>query len=543
MAEGKKHVSIVICGHVDAGKSTTTGRLIFELGGIPEREMQKLRDEAEKLGKGSFAFAFYMDRQKDERERGVTISVTTKEFFTKSYHYTVLDAPGHRDFIKNMITGASQADIALIMIPADGNFATSIAKGNHKAGEVQGQTRQHSLLINLLGIKQIIIGVNKMDCDLAGYKEGRYTEVKEEMANVLTRVGWKKEFVDKQVPFLPISGWKGDNLISKSANMGWWKGAEIEVPGKGKKTVFTLLDALEEMVVPPERAPNKPMRTPISGVYKIKGAGDVLTGRVEQGIVKPGDEVVFLPTHTTNLACNGKIFSVEMHHKSQPQANAGDNVGLNIKGLVKENMPRVGDIMILKSDQSLKKVKEFTCQVQILNHPGELKIGYSPIAFVRTARSAVRMSRIVWKLSKETGNKKAPDPANIKANEMAEVVFQPQQPFVVDSFKNCEGLGRIAIMEGATVVMLGKVIEAIADDGKPPEDPKAAAKAAAKEGTPGAAKPAGKEGTPAPAKGKEGAAAAPAKGGAGAAAAPAKGGAAQPAAAKPAAAKPPAKKV
>jgi elongation factor 1-alpha len=293
--------------------------------------------------------------------------------------------------------------------------------------------------------------------------------------------------------------------------MTWWNGVEIEVPGKGKKTITTLLDALEEMVVPPERAPNKPMRTPISGVYKIKGAGDVLTGRVEQGVVKPGDEVVFLPTHTTNLACAGKIFSVEMHHKSQPVANAGDNVGLNIKGLVKENMPRVGDIMILKTDSTIKKAKEFTAQVQILNHPGELKVGYSPIAFVRTARSAVRMSKIVWKLSKETGNKKAPDPTNIKANEMAEVVFQPQQPFVVDSFKNCEGLGRIAIMEGATVVMLGKVIDVVADDGKPPEDPKAAAA-------------------------KGGAGAAPAKGGA--AAAPAKGGAA---AAKPAA-KPPAKK-
>jgi elongation factor 1-alpha len=326
------------------------------------------------------------------------------------------------------------------------------------------------------------------------------------MANVLTRVGWKKEFVDKSVPFLPISGWKGDNLITQSTNMTWWKGVDIEVPGKGKKLITTLLDALEEMVVPPERLPNKPMRTPISGVYKIKGAGDVLTGRVEQGVVKPGDEVIFLPTHTANLACNGKIFSVEMHHKSQPAANAGDNVGLNIKGLAKENMPRVGDIMILKSDQTLKKAREFTCQVQILNHPGELKVGYSPIAFVRTARSAVRMSKINWKISKETGNKKAPEPTNIKANEMAEVVFQPQQPFVVDSFKNCEGLGRIAIMEGATVVMLGKVIETIADDGKPVEDPKA-------------------KGAAAPAKG--GAAAAPAKGGA--------------AAAKPAA-KPPAKK-
>uniref|UniRef100_A0A6B2L2A8 Tr-type G domain-containing protein n=1 Tax=Arcella intermedia TaxID=1963864 RepID=A0A6B2L2A8_9EUKA len=498
MAEGKKHVSIVICGHVDAGKSTTTGRLIFELGGIPEREMQKLRDEAEKLGKGSFAFAFYMDRQKDERERGVTISCTTKEFFTDSYHYTVIDAPGHRDFIKNMITGASQADIALIMIPADGNFATSIAKGNHKAGEVQGQTRQHALLINLLGVKQIIIGVNKMDCDLAGYKETRYNEVKDEMANVLTRVGWKKEFVDKSVPFLPISGWKGDNLIKKSENMGWWKGVEIEVPGKGKKQITTLLDALEQMVVPPERIGNKPMRTPISGVYKIKGAGDVLTGRVEQGVVKPGDEVVFLPTHTASLPCTGKIFSVEMHHKSQPAANAGDNVGLNIKGLVKENMPRVGDIMILKTDNSIKKCKEFTCQVQILNHPGELKTGYSPIAFVRTARSAVRMTKINWKVSKETGGKKAPEPANIKANEMAEVVFAPQQPFVVDSFKTCEGLGRIAIMEGATVVMLGKVVEVIFDDGKDAGPAKGGA---------------------APAKGA--AAAAPAKGAAPAKAAPA----------------------
>eukprot|EP00730_Choanoeca_flexa_P008799 TRINITY_DN12538_c11_g2_i1.p2 TRINITY_DN12538_c11_g2~~TRINITY_DN12538_c11_g2_i1.p2 ORF type:complete len:164 (+),score=52.36 TRINITY_DN12538_c11_g2_i1:34-525(+) len=163
MTDGKQHVSIVVCGHVDAGKSTTTGRLIFELGGIPEREMQKLKDEADKLGKGSFAFAFYMDRQKEERERGVTIACTTKEFFTETKHYTVIDAPGHRDFIKNMITGASQADVALLMVPSDGNFTAAIAKGNHKAGEVQGQTRQHAVLINLLGVKQLIVGVKKMD--------------------------------------------------------------------------------------------------------------------------------------------------------------------------------------------------------------------------------------------------------------------------------------------------------------------------------------------------------------------------------------------
>ena len=185
----KDHMSIVICGHVDSGKSTTTGRLIFELGGIPERELEKLKAEADALGKSSFAFAFYMDRQKEERERGVTISCTTKEFFTEKWHYTIIDAPGHRDFIKNMISGAAQADVAVVMVPSDGNFVTAIQRGNHKAGEIQGQTRQHSRLINLLGVKQLIIGVNKMDCDTAGYKKDRYDEISAEMINMLQKVG------------------------------------------------------------------------------------------------------------------------------------------------------------------------------------------------------------------------------------------------------------------------------------------------------------------------------------------------------------------
>jgi len=456
MTDGKQHVSIVICGHVDAGKSTTTGRLIFELGGIPEREMTKLREEAQRLGKGSFAFAFYMDRQKDERERGVTIACTTKEFFTPTKHYTVIDAPGHRDFIKNMITGASQADVALLMVPADGNFTAAIAKGNHKAGEVQGQTRQHALLINLLGVKQLIVGVNKMDCDVAKYGIERYTEVKDEVVHMLLRVGWKKDFVANSVPIIPISGWIGDNLIKKSDKMTWWNGVDVAV-GKEKVHIDTLHDALDKMVTIPPRTSNAKMRTPISGVYKIKGVGDVLTGRVEQGIVKPGEEVVFLPTHTASTACTGKVFSVEMHHKSVEQAGPGDNVGLNIKGLNAKNMPHNGDVMILKSDTSIGRCKAFTAQVQVMNHPGELKVGYCPVAFVRTGRSAVRMSTIDWKMGKETGNAKAENPASLKASEVAQVQFEPKQPFVVDTFKNCEGLGRVAIMEGNSIVMLGKV--------------------------------------------------------------------------------------
>lgn len=455
----KQHVSIVVCGHIDAGKSTSTGRLIFELGGIPEREMQKLREEADRLGKSSFAFAFYMDRQKEERERGVTIVCTTKEFFTPTKHYTVIDAPGHRDFIKNMITGASQADVALIMVPADGNFTVSIAKGNPKAGEIMGQTRQHALLINLLGVKQIIVGINKMDCDLASYSEARYVEIRDEVALMLEKIGYKKAFVEKEVPFLPISGWLGDNLIKKSEKMPWWKGMDVAVLGDEKKKVHleTLHDALDLMVQPPGRKLDVAMRTPLSGVYKIKGVGDVLTGRVEQGKVSPGDEVVFLPTHTSATPCFGKVFTVEMHHKNVEFAGPGDNVGMNIKGLDKTNMPRVGDIMVLKTDTTIGRCKDFTASVQVLHHPGELKIGYTPIGFVRTGRAPVKVTKINWKIGKETGNVKQENPPSIKANELAECVFEPMQPFVVDTFKSCEGLGRIAIMEGNTVVMLGKI--------------------------------------------------------------------------------------
>jgi len=355
-----------------------------------------------------------------------------------------------------MITGASQADVALLMVPADGNFTTSIARGNHKAGEVQGQTRQHALLINLLGVKQLLVGINKMDADLAGYKEARYTEIKEEMDRMLLRVGWLKDFVAKSVPFIPISGWKGDNLITKSTNMTWWTGCDV-LQGKTSIHIDTLLDCLEKFVVVPERSTSCVARTPISGIYKIKGIGDVLTGRVEQGTVKPGEEVIFLPTHTTSTPCDGKIFTVEMHHKSVPQAVSGDNCGFNIKGLKKENMPRVGDVMVLKSDSSINRVKSFTAQIRVLEHPGELKPGYCPIAFVRTGRSAVKMTKVDWKVGKETGNQKLENPVSLKANEMAQCVFEPQQPFVVDTFKNCEGLGRVAIMEGASVIMLGKV--------------------------------------------------------------------------------------
>jgi len=361
-----------------------------------------------------------------------------------------------------MIGGSGQADVALLLVPADGNFITSIAKGNLKAGEVQGQTRQHALLINLLGVKQLIIGINKMDCDVAKYGQERFDEIANEMRNMLAKVGWKKSFIKKSIPIIPISGYLGDNLTKKSTNMDWWKGVDIEVPegpNKGIVKIHTLVDALDKMVYTPKRDTTSKVRVPISGVYKIGGVGDVLTGRVEQGLAKPGMEVKFLPTHTKANPCIGKVFTVEMHHISVPEAGPGMNVGMNIKGLKKANMPRVGDIMVENSDNSLNAVQSFVAQVKILTHPGELKVGYSPIAFVRSGRSAVKMTKIHWKIGKATGGKKLENPPFLKANEMAEITFEPLQPFVLDSFKSCEGLGRIAVMEGNSVVMLGKALK------------------------------------------------------------------------------------
>jgi elongation factor 1-alpha len=299
-----------------------------------------------------------------------------------------------------------------------------------------------------------------MDCDVAKYGEARYTEIRDEMLNMLSKVGYNQATIDK-IPLIPISGWIGDNLIAKSANMPWWNGMEVPLDDKKKEkvTVVTLLDALEKMVKIPTRVLDKEMRMPVSGVYKIKGVGDVITGRVEQGKVSPGDEVEFLPTSTASKACTGKIFTVEMHHKQVPFAGPGDNVGLNVKGLEKTHMPRSGDVMILKKDQSLKICKSFTAQVQVLTHPGELKVGYTPIAFVRTGRSAVKIASISWKMGKATGNAKVENPPSLKSNDVAEVVFEPQQPFVCESFKVCEGLGRVAIMEGNSVIMLGKVVK------------------------------------------------------------------------------------
>merc|ERR1719420_1642215 len=358
-----------------------------------------------------------------------------------------------------MISGAAQADVAVLMVPADGNFTTAIQKGDHKAGQVQGQTRQHARLINLLGVKQLVVCVNKMDApETAEYKEARFAEIADEMKSTLIKVGWPKPFVMNRTPVIPISGWHGDNLLEQSTNMGWWKGQKVKINKQTAMVVNTLLEGLNDFVQPAARDPDKAMRLPVSGVYKIKGVGDVLTGRVEQGNVVCGKDVIFLPTHTASTACPGKIFTVEMHHKRlEDGGKSGDNIGMNVKALNKDNMPRVGDVMIYKEDDTLASSENFSAQVSVLDIPGSIKPGSSPIGHVRCGRAACRLVQINWRLGKETGGEKAEGAMELKTNDQAEAVFVPQQPMVVDSFANCEGLARIAFLDGNSAVMLGKV--------------------------------------------------------------------------------------
>ena len=463
MSEEKPHVGIVICGHVDAGKSTTTGHLLFKLGGIKERDMEKLREEARTMNRESFAFAFYMDRQKEERERGVTISCTTKEFFTENYHYTIIDAPGHKDFIKNMISGASQADVALLLVPAAG-FEETIAKQDRKRGIMEGQTRQHARLLNLLGIDQLIVGVNKMDEKTVNYSEERYNEIRDEIVGMLSKVGYKKKI--PEIPIIPMSGYQGENLVKVSTDkMPWYKGFKIQKDGETIEG-HTLVDALTKVVKIPKRNPDKPFRMPISGIFKIKGIGDVLTGRIEQGTLRPNSQVHFAPTNTT-----GNAFTIEMHHKNVESAGPGDNVGVNVRKLDKSKMPRIGDIMMLSSENPPNETLCFKAIVQVQEHPGQLKSsvdgkgGFTPSVHSRTSKAPCRMEKIHWKMGKSTGKDdkgrpiKMEDPDYVEKGDNAEVTFYPKMPMFVEKFEDCPGLGRIAVMDSNNLVMLGKIID------------------------------------------------------------------------------------
>ena len=444
----KEHLSLIVCGHVDAGKSTTCGHLIFKTGGISDREMTKLQALATENGKSSFSFAYYLDTCKDEREHGITIQCNSKEFYTNKYHYTIVDAPGHKDYIKNMITGSATADVGLLLVPAEkGGFEAAIAKADAKLGIEEGQTRQHARLLYLLGVEQIIVGINKMDA--CNWSEDRYEEIKAEFAKMLQLIGFKP----KKIPFIPYSGFNGDNLVEKSEKAPWYNGWEANLSPKIKVAGFTILDALNNFVQPPKRDSLAPFRLPISNIYNIKGVGQIICGTIEQGTLRPGDIVGMVPSNLKGK----KIFSIEQHKKVLETAGPGNSIGLSIRGITKEEKVSPGDIIYLERERELKPVKSFTAIVAVQEHPGALKPGYCPVIFSRTAKVACKMTKILWKQSKKSGGAKVDNPVELSQFESAEVEFEPTAPLFVEPFADCPALGRFAVMDSNRLKMLGKV--------------------------------------------------------------------------------------
>ena len=423
----KPHLNLIVAGHVDQGKSTIIGHLLVSLKIIDERTIQKYAEESEKTGKGdTFKYAWVMDNLKDERERGVTIDLAFQRFESKKFDFTLIDAPGHRDFIKNMITGASEADCAILVVSAKPG-ETEIAIG------VGGQSREHCFLLKTLGVKQMIIALNKMDDSQVKYSEERFNEVKSQVSGLLKQVGFS---IDK-TPILPVSGWKGDNLIEKG-NLGWHKGP----------TIYEALDYFE-IEAPPV---DKPLRLPLQDVYSITGVGTVPVGRVETGTFKVGDTVSIMPGN--HLA---EVKSIETHHTPIQEAKAGDNIGFNLRGIDKGTIRR-GDVIGSK-DNPATVVKEMTAQIIVVHHPTAIAPGYTPVIHAHTAQAAATITELISKLDPRTGAPLEEKPKSLKTGDAAIVKIQPLRPLCIETFKEFPELGRFALRDMGTTIAAGVVKE------------------------------------------------------------------------------------
>ena len=416
----KPHINLVVIGHVDHGKSTTVGRILFDSGAIDEQTMKKLKETASQLGKSGFEFAYIMDTVKEERERGVTIDLTYKKFDTDKYNFTIIDAPGHRDFIKNMITGTSQADAAVLVVAANDS--------------VSEQTKEHAFLAKTLGVQQIIVAVNKMD--IVNYDQAKYDAVTADVKKLLTGYGWKID----DIPIVPIASLPGDNILKKSENMSWYKG----------DTLLSSLNALKA----PELPTNLPLRMPVQDVYTITGIGTVPVGRIETGVMKLGSKLVVMPSGKS-----GELKTIEMHHEQMQQANPGDNVGISIRGIGKTDLKR-GD-MIGDSTDVPTVAKEFTAQIMIMNHPSVLTIGYSPVFHINTAQVSCRVTEIIRKIDPRTGETTEKNPDMLRDGDFAEIRCVPNRAVCIEKAADFPQLSRIAIRDMGKTVAAGKCIDVV----------------------------------------------------------------------------------
>ena len=422
MAKEKPNFNVVFVGHVDAGKSTVVGRLLFDFGAVSEQEMTKLRQEAEKHGKIGFEFAYVMDQIRESRERGVTIDLAYRKILTNKFQITIIDAPGHKDFVKNMITGASQADAAFLVVAAPTG--------------VEPQTKEHLWLLRTMGVQNVAVIINKMD--MVQYKEDRFKKVKEEVGQLLSAVGYK---LDK-IQFLACAGLKGDNIVKKSENMPWYTGP----------TVIEQFDLFPM----PEAPTNLPMRMPVQDVYEITGIGTVPVGKVETGIMKVGQKVKIVPGRT-GKGIEGEVKTIEMHHEAITTADAGDNVGINIRGVGKKDIAR-GDV-ICDAANPISVVEEFTAMITIINHPTVLAKGYTPVFHVHTAQVPCQFVELLEQIDPRTGQVIKEHPDFLKNGDLAKVKIKPQGNLALETQKANPFMSRFAVRDAGQTVAAGVCIE------------------------------------------------------------------------------------
>jgi elongation factor 1-alpha len=423
----KPHLNLVIIGHVDHGKSTTMGHLLYLAGAIDDRTIKAYEEEASKLGKNTFKFAWVLDSLKEERERGLTIDLRFLKFETPKYFFTIIDAPGHRDFVKNMITGASQADAAVLFVSAKkGEFEAGVGPG--------GQTTEHGFLAFTLGVRQLVVAINKMDDPTVNWNQERYEEIKNEISHMLRLVGYNPA----NIAFVPTSGWTGDSLTKPSDKMPWYKGP-------------TLYDALDAFTLPPKPT-EKPLRLPVQDVYTITGVGTVPVGRVETGVLKEGDTILFMPANVT-----GEVKSMETHHVRIPKAEPGDNIGFNVRGVTKKDVRR-GDVCGHPGNPPTV-AREFIGQIIVIHHPTAVAVGYTPVLHAHTAQVACRFTELIKKIDPRTGQTIEEKPSYLKTGDSAIVKFEPLRPIPIEVYTEFPELGRFAVRDMGTTIAAGVVKE------------------------------------------------------------------------------------
>ena len=412
--KSKPHLNIVFIGHVDHGKSTTVGRLLLDTGHIEQHVIDKNEKLAVEQGKAGFGLAYVMDGLKEERERGITIDVAHKELFTPNYYLTIIDAPGHRDFVKNMITGTSQADAAVLVCAANDG--------------VNAQTREHAFLARVLGVKQLIINVNKMDISGVDYSEDRYNAVVKELHTLLKMAG----FNPADVPMIPCSSFLGENLYNKSSNMPWYKG----------KTLFEAINEIEM----PSKPTDRPLRLPIQDVYKISGIGTVPVGKIETGVLHAGKTVIFNPSQKS-----AEVKSIEMHHTNVEKAEPGDNVGFNVRGLAATDIRR-GDVAGYTDTPPafVRHDETFIGQIQLMEIPKAIGTGYTPVFHCHTSQVAVRFVELL-----ENSRTKEANPPFLKTGDAALVRFAPTKPMAIEEMSDFPELSRFAIRDMGKTVAAG----------------------------------------------------------------------------------------